>query len=92
MSPTLSFIMRTPDAQVAIEVPVTAVPLVAASMQQLLEDKGAAGASACAETLAFLTAGCMVGTIAEVLTVFSTCSELLLLLHALSASNKTLHA
>lgn len=52
-------------AQAAIEVPVTVVPLVAASVQQLLEDKGAAGASACAETLAFLTAGCMVGTLAE---------------------------
>jgi hypothetical protein len=54
-------------AQAAIEVPVAAVPLVAASVQQLLDDRGAAGASACAETLAFLTAGCMVGNLAEVL-------------------------
>ena len=52
-------------AQAAIEVPVAAVPLVAASVQQLLEDKGATGASACAETLAILTAGCMVETLAE---------------------------
>ena len=39
---------------------MSAVPVVAASVQRLLEDSGAAGASACAESLTFLTAGCLV--------------------------------
>lgn len=47
-------------AQAAIEVPVTAAPMVAASMQQLLECDGASAVGECATTLAYLAAGCLV--------------------------------